>query len=110
MKFLKQTLLIVAITALFVGCVSKNRVAYNTLATIGYSTKAAYETYLDLVVKGQLSEAPVPAVTAKYKQFNIVYGAAVEVASGNLGVVAPPSVQTASEAVMVAIADAKEAQ
>lgn len=106
--FWAVALCIGVIIALCVGCQTPaSKVVYNTLATVEATTAMAFEGYLDAVAKGKASTNSVPAVTAKYKTFRVVFTAAVEVAAGNKAATAPASIESAAQDVMLAITAAK---
>jgi len=104
---MKKLIPVVALI-LLVGCsLTTKRITYNTLASTQISTTAAYDGYLDLVVKGKMKTNSVPEVARKYNMFQVVWNAAVVVAQWNTNSVAPPAVNNASTAVFTAIMEAK---
>ena len=76
---LKLTLLTLTTTLLLLlsnGCATPQKTAVNTLATVGATANAAYESYLQLVVQGQLPTNDLPKVTAYYRDFQASFGVA----------------------------------
>ena len=86
------------------------RTYYNTLASVGITTRAAFDGYLDLVVAGKVSTNTVPKVARSYDAFQGVYSAVI--ASSQLGsnTVATASVIESSAKVISTIKEAKEAK
>ena len=90
-----------------VGCASQSRVLYNTLATTQITTTGAYRTYLNLVLSGSVPTNGVPAISADFNLFQVVWAGAVTVASGNTNAVTPQVVLDQSAKVLAEIATAK---
>ena len=105
---MKKLIPMLAVVALIcVACASQSRVLYNTLSTLQIGTTGAYNTYLSLVVQGQVPTNGVPAISADYNLFQVVWAGAVTVASGNTNSTAPQTVLDASAKVLAEIAVAK---
>jgi hypothetical protein len=78
---------------------SQQKVTYNTLASVQLSTQAAYNSYLDLVVQGQVRTNEVPAISQDYTLFMTVWAATVQIASE--GTNAPTTAPVAAAAAKV---------
>lgn len=80
---------------LLAGCAgtsSPRRVAYNTLASVGYSTDAAMKSYLDMIARGQVSTGALPSLSQKYNTFQVAYNLAISAAQMNVSAPAPSNV------------------
>lgn len=106
-SILTSTLGLCTALVLIVGCVSQSRVTYNTLAAVQVTTSGAFNSYLDLVVKGQVKTNSVPLISADYNRFQLVWNAAVSVAQWNTNAVASSTVTDASAIVINNIVSAK---
>lgn len=112
---MKRLIALLALTLLcvapltFTGCgTPPQRVAYNTLATLGTGTSQAYQAYLQQVIQGNVATNDVPKVTAQYRQFIALYNAACVAASVSTNFAAvTPELQNAANAVTSAITTAK---
>jgi len=85
---------------------SDKRRAYNAMATVAYTTDAAYKTYLDLVVTDKVSPRGMGEVANAYRAFQATYGATLALVQFT-SEPATPAVIEASAAVMSAIEKAK---
>ena len=98
-----KNLLLSLSLVLLVGCASQSRVVYNTLAAVETTTVGAYNAYLDLVVKGNLTTNSVPVVSKDFNIFQTSWTAAVMVAQWNTNTVAPQAVVDLSTTVLTDI-------
>lgn len=85
MKNWKQIIVAVAMLFAFsaitvtplIGCKSTpQKIAINSLATLGTGVNSAYEGYLESVVTGQTPTNDVPKVTGLYRNFQTAFGVA----------------------------------
>lgn len=74
------------------GTLTPQQKTYATLATTGTLANSAFSAYMDLVVKGKVATNSVPAISAAYNSFQVVYGGALAVAQYNPNAVAPSNV------------------
>lgn len=97
------------ITATFTACraPSAQRVTYNSLYSVGRTVDAAYRSYLDLVLAGQVSTNKVPAISRQYNEFQAVFGTAVALAASNTNAPPEPRVAAQAASLTAAIADAR---
>jgi chaperone required for assembly of F1-ATPase len=77
--------------AVFTACQSPTaqRTAANTLFTTGKGVDAAYRTYLDLVIAGQLPTNSVPRIAKQYSEFQSAFNLALISVTFNTNAVAP---------------------
>src|SRR5262245_4525777 len=82
----------------FTGCKSPTvqRQAVNTLYSVHKSVDAAFDSYLDLVVKQIISAKHVLKVVNAYDDFQNVYNSALIVVASNTNSVAPQEVMDAA--------------
>lgn len=81
------------------GCkTSQQKLAVNTLFTVGKTVDATYKAYLDLVISGKLATNNVPRVSADYRTFQQVYSTGIEFVAGNTNAAAPQMVLDAAKA------------
>lgn len=108
-RLLLLTLALCVAPLTFQACnTSPTRLVYNSLATTGTSVSTAYQAYLQEVVQGTLPTNDVPAVTAQYRQFKVVFDAACVTASFATNITeTPPEVAIAASSVTSAIVKAK---
>lgn len=85
--------LIYSTTTVITGCASRStssqRTAFNSLYTVGQTVDAAYKSYLDGVVAGQVATNDVPQVSQNYLLFQNAYALAVAAAAMSSN--APPT-------------------
>jgi hypothetical protein len=106
---MKNIMAIALVALLFIGCsTSQRRATYNTLYSVHVTTDAAYNGYLDLVVKGSVRTNDVPIVSRSYRNFQAGFTAAVELA--HINAPATAEVIDLSTKVINEIAKAKEAK
>lgn len=74
---------------LFLGCASKSRTIYTTLAALGQSVDAAEREYLDRALARTVSTNNYPQIQYAYKGFQVAYSNAVWAAAGDTNVLAP---------------------
>lgn len=109
MKYFKS-LAAAAAVAFLIGCVNPSRTVYNTLASVEATTTAAFSTYLDMVVQGQVRTNEVPVVSRDYNAFKVVWAGAVAIAQWNTNAPATLPVTDASAKVLSDIVNAKNAK
>lgn len=90
------------------GCITSQRqLAYKTLAVVAEATGTAYSAYADAVIAGKVSLGQQIKVREAKRRYEAAFRAAVTVARGNLGTLAPSEVQqlawVLSEAIRVAM-------
>lgn len=106
MKHIKSLAAVIAV-AFLIGCAGQSRVTYNTLASVESATTGAFDSYLALVVSGQVRTNDVPVVSRDYNLFKISWSAAVALAQWNTNAIAIPQVTDASATVLADIVNAK---
>ena len=102
-----KSLAAVLAVAFLIGCASQ-RATYNTLASVEATTTAAFDTYLNGVIKGYWKTNDVPLVSKDYNVFKLVWAGAVSVAQWNTNAVATQPVTDASAKVLADITTAKD--
>lgn len=108
MNKIKTSIALLATIILVAGCaLTSKRITYNTLSSVQEVTTGAYNSYLDLVVKGTITTNMVPTVSKDYNMFQIVWSAAVAVAQFNTNAIATSTVTDASAKVINDISTAK---
>lgn len=106
MKALILSLLIVC-----AGCTAtQQKIAYNTIYSVEVSTKATYDGYLTLVVKGQLPTNSVPQVTKVFNDFQASATLATVATQNNTNALAPSSLVDEANAVINLINTVKGAK
>jgi len=110
MKNKMAALCLIGLLALSACSTSARRLTYNTLASVGLTTKAAFDGYLDLVVAEKVSTNSVPKVAKAYDTFQGVYSVAIAAAQLGSNAVATASVIDSSAKVLETIKEAKEAK
>lgn len=108
MKIKLSALGLVAMLAFAACTTTARRVTYNSLASVGYATRAAMDGYLDLVVSGAVSTKNLSSVSKSYDSFQAVYSSAVSVAQLSTNAPATGPVIEASTKVFSEISRAKE--
>lgn len=107
MRTLKYTIPLLLGLFVLVACKSPQQAAYKTLYTVEHSTTAAYDGYLQGVVRGQFKTNDVPKVSKSYDQFQIGMQGAVELAQFDWSAIAPSNVVHLGTVVLKSIAEAK---
>ena len=102
----RNILAAIGLAIVLAGCAT-GRAYYNTLSSLQITTTAAYNGYLDLVVKGAITTNAVPTVSKDYNLFQVVWSSAVAVAHFNTNAVAPSAVTDAAAKVVNDISAAK---
>ena len=97
------------IAILTVSCAGR-KAAYDTLYTIGKTTDSAMKSYVDLVVKKKISTNSVPAVTATYNKYQLVYRMALTVATNDVTAPAPVNVVSESATFIKLVTDTKKVE
>lgn len=82
-------------------------IAYNTLYSVEKSTTAAYDGYLDLVIKGEVKKDGVPSVSQAFNRFQVGMQTALTAAQYNYNAPASQTVTDLAAAVLNAILTAK---
>lgn len=96
------------VIALAWGCsTSQRRATYNSFATVGMTTDAAVKSYLDLLVKGQVSTNSFPVIIRDYQTFQVAFNLALSAAQFSTNAAAPPDVIQLSGVVLSDVAVAK---
>jgi len=108
MKLKLSALGLVALLAFAACTTSARRTMYNSLASVGYATQAAYDGYLALVVRQTISSKNVTTVSKAYDSFQAVYSSAVAAAQFATNAPATAPVIEASTKVFSEINRAKE--
>jgi len=85
---------------------SQQRIAYNTLATIGQSVNASYAAYLDQVVAGKATYSA--SLAGDYNKFPAGVAVAVQAASSNLSAPAPTDLVNLGQSIINAISTFKK--
>lgn len=98
---MRRLIPILAVLCLLCACANTT---YKTLYAVGHAVDSGYSAYLDLVVTGKLRTNGVPAISAKYNSFQIIYGEAVAVAQFNKNATPPTNVTVQAAQVLTAIA------
>lgn len=76
------------------GCITSQRqLAYKTLSVIAETTGTAYSAYADAVIAGKVSLSDQRKVREAKRKYEVSFRAAVVVANGDLGALAPIEVQ-----------------
>lgn len=101
---MKRLLLALGLVAA-IGCAGLT--TYKSLASLGQTTDAAYRTYNDLLVRGQVGTNDYPAIAKAYNQFQSAYYQAVVFAQFNTNTTAGPTVEAAANALLTAISIAE---
>lgn len=90
------------------GCsTSGQRKAVNTLFAVGQSVDAAYKSYLDLVVAGQVKTNDVPRISQQYLAFQHAFSAAITLSTLNTNAPPSPELANAASQILLAIQAAK---
>jgi|SRR6185369_43497 len=95
MKYLRKLLLALLICAAPIsmvslsGChLSRQRVVFNSIATVEIAVDSTYKSYLDLVVAGKVPTTSVTKISNEYDQFQAAVRLAIVQAHGNTNAVA----------------------
>ncbi len=81
MKSLKIWALSLALCVGLMACQSSpQKLAIQSLAETGHAVNDSYEGYLSLVVQGKIPTNDVPRVTTYYRDFQVSFGAAAQLA------------------------------
>ncbi len=87
----------VIVAAFIVSCTTPvQKATYNTLYTVEMTTVAAYDGYIDSVIKKVTSTNSVPKVSAAFNGFQTSFLVALSVARFDTNAVAPASLITES--------------
>lgn len=93
--------LILSLLIVCAGCTAtQQKVTYNTIYSVEVSTKAAYDSYLTLVVKGQTTTNFVPQVTKVFNDFQAGAILATVATQNNTNALAPSSLIDEANAVI----------
>lgn len=108
MKKLEKYISILALCGLFTfvflpigiavhGCTSgPQRVAYNTLWSVEQTTTAAFDNYLQQVIKGNVSTNDLPNISQKFNAFQASMQVALDGVQYNTNAIAPANLQVLS--------------
>ena len=105
---MKNKLMVLCLIGLLaITACANRRLTYNTLASVGLTTRAAVDSYLDLVIAKKVSAETLPRVAQTYNSFQSTY--AVAIAATQLGSNAPVTtpVLESSARVILTIKEAK---
>ena len=84
--------------AVILGCKSTPQtIAYNTLYSVEKATTAAYDGYVDLVIKGKTTSLYVPSVSKAYDHFQASMFVALDAVQFNTNALAPSSLVIESD-------------
>lgn len=107
-KILFPPILILALVLCGATC-NKEKVAYNTIATVEQGVDASVKAYLDLVVNEKIPTNSVPRVMQAYDLVQLSVRAAIKASRGNSNAVAPVDLTTKAGDLQTLIFDAKMA-
>ena len=86
-----------AIGAISTGCTTnQQKIAYNTLYSVEKTTTAAYDSYIDTVIKGISTKDGVPRVSKAYNTFQASFLLALDAAQYNTNALAPAALMVES--------------
>jgi len=99
MKIYQSILVTLAICiVVVVGCKSTPQtIAYNTLYSVEKATTAAYDGYVDLVIKGKTTTLYVPTVSKAYDHFQASFLIALDAVQFNTNSLSPASLTVESQ-------------
>ena len=83
-------------------------IAYNTLYSVEHTTVAAYDGYIQAVIRGQLATNGVPVVSKSFNRFQASFLVALDLVQNNTNAIAPSSLVMESQDVINAIATFKK--
>ena len=89
------------------GCNTTQRIAVNTLFTVGHGVDAAYKGFNDQIIAGKVSIESMVSVAKAYTKFQAIFNAAVDAVQGNMSVAAPVAVTLAAAELTTAISNSK---
>ncbi len=99
MKHLKSVYLLVAIV--LIGCTSTQRtITYKTLYTVEKVTVAAYDGYVEAVIKGVAKTNEFPKISTMFNQFQQSFLIALTVAEFNTNAPAPVTLLVESQTIV----------
>lgn len=107
MKKILLTFVLLCSLALTPALTCKPSPTYTTLATVEASTLAAYSSYCQLVVAGQIPTNSVPMVSRDFNLFQATMSATVAVAAQGTN---SPTTQPVSDAAAKVISDINQAK
>jgi len=97
-----------ACSAIIIGCTtSQQTTTYKTLFSLEQTTTAAYDTYLALVVNGQIPTNGMPTIAHAYNTFHAASIVALDGVQYNTNALAPLNLLTESQDIINLIAVAK---
>jgi hypothetical protein len=103
-----KTIISIGVLALLIlGCsTTAQRKAANTLESVHKTVDAAYDGYIDLVIRGTLKTNSFPVIAGHYTTFQASYLAAVLVVAGDTNGIAPVNITDKANTVTGAIGTA----
>lgn len=97
----------------FYGCKTQPNTQLTAIKTLSSShvlADSALQTFYALVLEGKVSTNTVPAVSQHYREYQVVYNAALAIVAGNTNAPAPANVLDAQTKFLGSIETAKTAK
>lgn len=83
---LALALILAPAPVMFTACTTTQQTtAHRTIGAVGFSVDSAMSAYADLVVQGRVPAEDQARVRSLHADFQLTFGLAVELASGNMG-------------------------
>ncbi len=90
------------------GCTNpQSRITLNSLSTIAKGAQSSYDSYVQLIILGQVPTNDLPSISMKYNLLQQSLGLAIQEARGNTNAVASPSLDVAYTDFLNTISTAK---